>query len=191
MDKPTLPNPVDYITFAGQDLKPPRFYAYVMAGDGIFKWAVTDTWEASLPLSCQPIAGLPPWPRPFFRMVRPAPMHYLAWILKDARSHGFQEQMYHVRYDHGGWSITKPSQVYSQARVGYETKLKTPVVMDIHSHHGMPAYFSPTDDADEKGCRIYGVLGTIFTQPELALRVGVWGDYAQLKMLDVFEVQDD
>ncbi|MGD2184454.1 hypothetical protein [Lusitaniella coriacea] len=46
--------------------------------------------------------------------------------------------------------------------------------MEIHSHHHLPAYFSAQDDTDESGCKIYGVLGTIFTRPALRLRVGLY-----------------
>jgi hypothetical protein len=51
----------------------------------------------------------------------------------------------------------------------------TPVadaVLEVHSHHAMGAYFSPTDDRDETGRRIYGVLGRLNSAaPELAFRV--------------------
>jgi hypothetical protein len=51
----------------------------------------------------------------------------------------------------------------------------TPVhdaVVEIHSHHTMRAYFSATDDRDETGRRIYGVLGRLDSpHPEIALRV--------------------
>jgi hypothetical protein len=51
----------------------------------------------------------------------------------------------------------------------------TPVpdaVLEVHSHHAMGAYFSPTDDRDERGRRVYGVLGRLNTAaPELAFRV--------------------
>src|SRR5439155_12507382 len=51
----------------------------------------------------------------------------------------------------------------------------TPVhdaIVEVHSHHAMRAYFSATDDRDETGRRIYGVLGRLDgPQPEIALRV--------------------
>jgi hypothetical protein len=51
----------------------------------------------------------------------------------------------------------------------------TPVhdaVVEIHSHHAMRAYFSSTDDRDETGRRVYGVLGRLDAPtPEIALRV--------------------
>jgi hypothetical protein len=51
----------------------------------------------------------------------------------------------------------------------------TPVhdaIVEVHSHHAMRAYFSATDDRDETGRRIYGVLGRLAgPHPEIALRV--------------------
>jgi len=51
----------------------------------------------------------------------------------------------------------------------------TPVhdaIVEIHSHHAMRAYFSATDDRDETGRRIYGVVGRLDSpHPAIALRV--------------------
>ncbi len=45
-------------------------------------------------------------------------------------------------------------------------------LVEVHSHHALPAYFSGTDDRDETARRVYGVLGRLDTpSPELALRV--------------------
>jgi len=45
-------------------------------------------------------------------------------------------------------------------------------LVEVHSHHGMRAYFSSTDDHDETARRIYGVLGRLDTPtPQVALRV--------------------
>jgi PRTRC genetic system protein A len=51
----------------------------------------------------------------------------------------------------------------------------TPVhdaILEVHSHHAMRAYFSATDDRDETGRRVYGVLGRLDSpRPELAFRM--------------------
>lgn len=48
----------------------------------------------------------------------------------------------------------------------------TDAVVEVHSHNAMSAYFSPTDDHDETGRRIFGVIGRLDTDaPELAFRV--------------------
>jgi len=45
-------------------------------------------------------------------------------------------------------------------------------ILEVHSHHAMGAYFSPTDDRDEPGRRIYGAAGRLNgAGPEAAFRV--------------------
>jgi len=42
----------------------------------------------------------------------------------------------------------------------------------------MPAYFSPRDNRDEQGGRLYGVIGHIEREnPELTLRLGMFGHW--------------
>jgi hypothetical protein len=65
----------------------------------------------------------------------------------------------------------------------YET-----AVVEVHSHHGMAARFSPTDDADETGFRVFGVLGEIYTQPTLRVRVGLYGHYWEIPATWVFQL---
>jgi PRTRC genetic system protein A len=61
-------------------------------------------------------------------------------------------------------------------------------VIEVHSHHSMSAFFSSTDDKDEQGFRIYGVLGTIFDRPTLRLRIGVYGQFWEVPAEDFFEL---
>jgi hypothetical protein len=64
------------------------------------------------------------------------------------------------------------------------------VLVEVHSHGNLPAYFSPTDDTDEcSGFRIYGVLGNVkASQPEILLRVGLFGHGWTVSVPQVFEV---
>ena len=62
------------------------------------------------------------------------------------------------------------------------------VVAEFHSHGKTRAFFSGTDDRDEQGFRIYGVVGKLDTPwPELRLRVGVYGHFAPVKWSQVFD----
>jgi hypothetical protein len=71
--------------------------------------------------------------------------------------------------DEAGTGAWQPQQAS-----GYSVRA-TPIpdaILEVHSHHAMGAYFSPTDDRDETGRRVYGVLGRLNTAaPELAFRV--------------------
>ena len=62
------------------------------------------------------------------------------------------------------------------------------VVAEFHSHGTSRAFFSKTDDGDELGFRIYGVVGRLDSDrlPELSLRVGVYGHFAPLDWPQVF-----
>jgi len=61
-------------------------------------------------------------------------------------------------------------------------------LVEAHSHHAMDAYFSATDDADEQGFRLYVVLGRIFTQPCVRVRVGVYGYFFAIPATLLFEL---
>ena len=57
-----------------------------------------------------------------------------------------------------------------------------------HDHTQTRAFFSGTDDRDEQGFRIYGVVGRLDTlRPELSLRVGVYGHHAPVRWSQVFD----
>ncbi len=65
------------------------------------------------------------------------------------------------------------------------------LVMDIHSHGTMNAFFSSVDDNDEKGTRLFMVYGNL-DKKEITykLRAGIAGNYKMLKLNDVFEMED-
>jgi hypothetical protein len=50
----------------------------------------------------------------------------------------------------------------------------------------MPAYFSPTDNADEQAAKLYAVVGRLDNEPEMRLRVGVYGYWQPLPITVVF-----
>lgn len=64
------------------------------------------------------------------------------------------------------------------------------LVMDMHSHGSIPAFFSSTDDADEKGTRLFGVIGNIDTVPRMCLRAGTGGRFIELDQNCIFSVDN-
>lgn len=70
--------------------------------------------------------------------------------------------------------IAPQDQTASPVRVQYAMPSE-PVLLDVHSHHGMRAYFSGTDDRDDDGLSISMVIGRIFDRPEAVARVNVYG----------------
>ena len=64
------------------------------------------------------------------------------------------------------------------------------LVMDAHSHGQMNAFFSSVDDHDEKGTRLFLVLGRISGKmPAWKLRAGIAGHYRELELSDVFDME--
>jgi len=82
-----------------------------------------------------------------------------------------------VRFDPSvGYRLTVPRQVAGPAHVVYRPT--SDAILEIHSHGPHAADFSATDDADEQGFRLYGVVGLLGTErPEVALRVGAYGHF--------------
>ena len=65
------------------------------------------------------------------------------------------------------------------------------MVAEFHSHGSARAFFSATDDRDEQGFRIYGVVGRLDAPlPELRLRVGVYGHFAPVDWRQAFDGPD-
>lgn len=70
-----------------------------------------------------------------------------------------------------------------------ETNPRYILVMDIHSHNNMQAFFSGTDDASEQQTRTYGVVGRLdLPIPEIKFRYSVEGTFVEVQMHDLFEM---
>ena len=88
----------------------------------------------------------------------------------------------------GAYRLVAPWQTPTASHVEYALPegLGLPV-LHLHSHHALRAYFSATDDADERGLALYGVVGRLDTAaPEVALRAGAFGHWLPLPWTRVF-----
>jgi hypothetical protein len=61
-------------------------------------------------------------------------------------------------------------------------------LIDLHSHAVMDPFFSPTDNKDEQGFRIFAVIGKLNENPKICVRVGVYGTYWNIPADMVFEL---
>lgn len=60
--------------------------------------------------------------------------------------------------------------------------------MDIHSHNNMNAFFSKTDDMDEKAARVYAVVGKVSGFfPEIKVRIANSRSFVEIDPSVVFE----
>ena len=106
----------------------------------------------------------------------------LDWFLQDPET----ERLFAVRWDGICYRLIIPPQAGDATSLAYVPP--SGVVAEFHSHGTSPAFFSATDDADEQGFRIYGVVGRLdTTEPELSLRVGVYGHFAPTEWWQVFD----
>ena len=91
-----------------------------------------------------------------------------------------------MRWDGDGYRLVVPPQAGTATRLAYQPPAE--VVAEFHSHGSSRAFFSATDDRDEQGFRIYGVVGRLADAlPELRLRVGVYGHFAPADWPQVFD----
>lgn len=178
---------VEYLI--AHDGVPPRrgtAYDYVLAGDGLYVTAEDRYLAVRVPVAEATIRGLPPV-YPAFTL-RTGRLPWCLWrhIVAVAQVHSDTEVMLVVTYASSGYQLRLPAQVTGPLSVTYRPE--SDAVLEIHSHRHFPASFSPTDDADERGFRIYAVIGCLgSSQPEVALRVGVYGHFMSVPWEAVFD----
>lgn len=174
--------------------RPAGHYDYVLATQGLIKRL--ETSHASADLLLCPLAerlyglNLQSYPLAPLRFKLPRiPEPLLLDTLNGARREMGLEVMYQFRLIPTGWQVIRPQQEQHRAYVGYQNTDPTGITLDLHSHHTMPAYFSPTDDRDEQEARFYGVMGRLdLPNPHLTLRLGLYGHWlANVPALTLFE----
>ena len=106
----------------------------------------------------------------------------LRWFQDDPDT----ERFFAVRWNGRAYRLVVPPQAGTSTSLAYVPPAG--VVAEFHSHGGSRAFFSKTDDRDELGFRIYGVVGRLDAlRPELSLRVGVYGHFAPVDWSQVFD----
>jgi PRTRC genetic system protein A len=164
-------------------------FDYLLAGDGVYLVADNEHLAVRVPIANCEIRGLP--------------LVYPSCNLKHGRIPGWiwdaivwaahvgymsgHEVLLTVRFDPSvGYRLTVPHQVAGPAHVVYRPTADA--ILEIHSHGPHAAAFSPTDDADEQGLRLYGVVGRLGTErPEVALRVGAYGHFLAVPWETAFQ----
>lgn len=191
---------VRYLLATAAELPPlaAPLYEYVFAGNGVFKRAARKEMSALISISACAMRGLASVePKLDFHFDR-VPVFIIQQILDAAREAARQEleMLFHLSLADGEWRLEVPSQMQRYASVeplekgagsSYERAL-----IEIHSHHRMAAEFSPEDDREETGLRIYGVIGHLNPRsahwPKINFRVGVYGDWWPLPADRIIEM---
>ncbi len=181
---------VDYlIAREGLPARQGRAYDYVLAGDGLYLVAENRYLDVRVPVATVPVRGLPPiYPCCVLRAER-LPGELWDGIVTAARLWSLcgHEVLLAVTFsESSGYRLLLPKQVVGPENVFYCPPSQ--VVLQIHSHRNYPARFSPTDDADEQGLCLYGVLGRLDSdRSEVALRVGAYGHFLPVPWDSVFD----
>ena len=83
----------------------------------------------------------------------------LRWFRDDPTT----ERFFAVRWDGRSYRLVVPEQEGTATRLKYTPPAG--VVAEFHSHGSSRAFFSKTDDGDEQGFRVYGVVGRLDDRP--------------------------
>ncbi len=168
---------------------PPRrglAYDYVVAGDGLYVVADNRDLAARVPVARATVRGLPPLYASLTLRAGRLPQRFWAEIVAVARARPEREVLVAVTLEPSGYRLQRPAQRAGPTSVIYRPPRDA--LLQIHSHGAYAARFSPTDDADEQGFGLYGVVGRLGSErPEVALRVGVYGYFLPVPWESVFE----
>lgn len=188
------------IAFEGQPL--PQLNAgidWVLAANGLFKRAANPalaaciqvrSWNFLIPGLARLLPSVS-WKHCPQRL----PSQWLTVLLAEARKACEREsgmttpqekQWFVIWRDSKVRLIAPQAQTASAVRVRYAMPTE-PMLLDVHSHHTMRAYFSTTDDRDDDGLSISMVIGRIFDHPEAVARVNVYGHRQLIPLSLLFE----
>lgn len=163
-------------------------YTYHVGRNGVFVAAENAHLALTLPVAPGEIRGLLPIaPRLVLKHgTLPAVVWGAMVQIAAAVARHEREVLFQVYWTAAGYALARP-RVGSGVAVRYAPQ--PGVVLQLHSHHVMDAYFSDTDDRDEQGFGLYGVLGRIGQEgrlPQVLLRAGCYGCFHPIAWSQVF-----
>jgi len=191
---------VNHLLATSEDLPPitAPLYEYVTAESGVFKRARRDVMSATIPVCMGRIKGLKPVKPELITDFDRVPESIMIKILEVSAEAARQEleALFYLSLQSREWRLEIPRQIQRYDSVEpCEKGAGSPyerAVIEIHSHHRMPPRFSPEDDRDETGFRIYGVIGSLNPArdywPAINLRLGVYGDWWPLQADRILEM---
>ena len=161
-------------------------FDYVLGAGGLYVQSESANLTARVLVATAPVRGLASVTEKVELAHGPIPAGLcelgLRWFQDDPST----ERFFAVRWDGRSYRLVVPEQEGTASSLEYTPPAG--VVAEFHSHGRSRAFFSKTDDGDEQGFRIYGVVGRLDTdRPELSLRVGVYGHFAPVEWPQVFD----
>lgn len=160
------------------------FYNYILASNGLFIEAENPIIAACIPVAECEVRGLAPMETKITLTYGSIPQRFWDLALDSFMADPHKEHYVAVTAA-AGYHLYVPVQDKNGGSVTYEVGEN--VVLDLHSHGCIGAWFSSTDNEDEKGLKLYGVVGKLDTAPVVKLRIGVYGYFKTLTWGDIFD----
>ena len=166
--------------------EPGTIYNYIMAGNGLFIESESEHLQARIQIAQVELRGLADLQERVVLTHGRIPAYLFGSALGFMGEDLTTELYVAVVYD-GRYRLEIPEQDAGGAHVKYTRPRNT--ILDLHSHPTFAARFSGTDNADEVGFQLYGVVGMIHTlAPQYTFRVGIYGHFKELMLEEVFNL---
>ena len=161
-------------------------FDYVLGSGGVYVQSRSANLTARVLVASAPVRGLASVTEKVELAHGPIPAGLFGVGLRWFRDTPDTERFFAVRWDGRSYRLVVPEQEGTATSLEYTPPAA--VVAEFHSHGTSRAFFLKTDDGDERGFRVYGVVGRLDDpEPELRLRVGVYGHFAPVEWSQVFD----
>jgi PRTRC genetic system protein A len=169
-----------------------KLYRYVLAANGVFVYSKNNYFEALIPVrtisnAAQFVRGLEP-AVPFFKIIQKVNFELLQEAISMADAMIPLECLFYFQYLDKDWICYTPKQQVTRSSVIPDVQFGDYIPIEMHSHNTMDAIFSDTDNADETGFRVYGVIGHV-DRPvvDIKMRISIYGHRYVIPYESVFE----
>ena len=180
-------NMVGYLTKRADGLFGERglAYDYILSGNGLWIEAEGILMAARVPVAEAVVRGLDEMEDQVVLRHGPIPQLLFDLALSEMSKDVSREKYVAVVWRDEAYHLEVPEQEMTGGSVHYQNPDN--VVLDIHSHGKMRAFFSSQDDIDEQGFKLYCVVGKLNDDmPMVLLRVGVYGYFHLIQSGQVF-----
>ena len=161
-------------------------YDYIMAANGLFLQAENENITARICIAHTEVRGLKETTEKVELRHGPIPAGLIIEGARWMQQTPTRERYFAILWNKDRYQIEKPIQTGQSSKVEYLTTENA--AAEFHSHALHPAFFSTTDDKDEQGLRVYGVIGRLdLPNPQLLMRLGVYGYFQELEWHQVFD----
>ena len=169
----------------GTEGEPGLFYDYILAHNGLFLRAENSLLAVTIVIAEACVRGLDNVKETIELKKGKIPYSLYELAISSLFASGTHREHYVAITWDGGYHLQTPTQEGGMGSVQYEPLPNT--ILEFHSHGTMSAFFSRTDDQDEQGLGIYGVVGELnLLAPVIKMRVGAYGYFAPVDLKEVF-----